>query len=100
MLIKNAFSLTETLFVLSIMSLLLLLGSNPKQFKYIDSIEVDALTIYNTQLDALLLKETTSLPFNELVTFNEKGNINQARTIIKDQHKIVFQLGMGRFYYE
>ncbi len=47
------------------------------------------------QSEAMRKASTVSFP-NESITWNEKGNVNQARTVTIDNETIVVELGGGR----
>lgn len=99
--IKKGFTLVESLFVLSVLTMFLLFGGQQVQFNpyFIDSTVQYANDIYFIQTKAMVDKETNTLK-NTSFTFNAKGNINQAGTIHFDNYRCVFQLGAGRFYIE
>ena len=49
-------------------------------------------------LQSTVMKQATSISFEEYnVRFNQKGNVNQAKTIyFKNEHTIIVELGGGR----
>ncbi len=89
--------MVESLFCMAIISMLLLLCIPIFHRVDLNSESAIALTVYETQLDAMIEKENQTY---ETIYFNEYGHISHGATIYKDRFKIVFQLGNGRFYIE
>ena len=127
---KNGFTMIEMLFCLSMLSLMMLLGISKQNVSLkedqvlenmIERAQIYAMThkeqVYlefqQQSLKIYTLKEdieTYQLQSNHIfltpqtLYFNEKGHINHGATIeVQSNHqcyKIVFHLGMGRYYIE
>lgn len=103
---KAAFTLVESLFVISIISMVLLFSFNhiPSGIHFLDDTSLISTIIYHCQSDSLVSKKKVNLShyFNEInvgdYTFNSSGNINHGGTVKLMDKECVFQLGMGRFY--
>ena len=54
---------------------------------------VYALDYLQHQTDSMLYKNSSYL---DDISFNSHGNVNQAKTIYKNQYKYIINLGMGR----
>ena len=92
---NKGFSLLEMCVVLFVISVfMMLLPTN------IHSLETEYYTFVDKYLylQSTAMKQATSISFEEYnVRFNQKGNVNQAKTIyFKNEHTIIVELGGGR----
>ena len=92
---NKGFSLLEMCVVLFVISVfMMLLPTN------IHSLETEYYAFVDKYLylQSTAMKQATSISFEEYnVRFNQKGNVNQARTIyFKNEHTIIVELGGGR----
>lgn len=105
MLTKPAFTLVESLFVLSILSTLLLLSMptgvyKEKKTNIKQNIET---RLYLAQSKSLTTKNKVELNdyFPDITmdfSFNQNGNINHGGKFVYRDQTCILQIGMGRFY--
>ncbi|MBF1084887.1 MAG: prepilin-type N-terminal cleavage/methylation domain-containing protein [Solobacterium sp.] len=92
---NKGFSLLEMCVVLFVISVfMMLLPTN------IHSLETEYYAFVDKYLylQSTAMKQAISISFEEYnVRFNQKGNVNQAKTIyFKNEHTIIVELGGGR----
>ena len=92
---NKGFSLLEMCVVLFVISIfMMLLPTN------IHSLETEYYAFVDKYLylQSTAMKQAISISFEEYnVRFNQKGNVNQAKTIyFKNEHTIIVELGGGR----
>lgn len=90
---KNGFTMLELLIVMFVVTTLIFILD-------VNFIEHNRYYFNPThcQLKAMSTKSTCS--FWKGLSYNSNGNINQGKTILVNNKKCVFQLGMGRYYCE
>lgn len=89
---SSGFTMVEMLLVVMLISMVSLILGVP----YIVSTKGSEMAASDTQLEAMATGKT--IPFQQGLTFNHKGNINQAKTLKFGGRTCVYQLGMGRYY--
>jgi len=99
---KKGYILLELVVVLLVMSVLELL--------FLPRLKEPKLNSYNFMNEYLLnqsialvtnkevVMETYKYGINDKINFNEKANVNQARTINIDSKQVIITLGMGRIH--
>ena len=95
---KKAYILLETLISLMIISCMSIFTIN--SYHQIDISHYDFINEYlNNKLESYLNKKRIDM--NEYnIYFNEHGNINMARTIHFNKHKVIIHLANGYITYE
>lgn len=91
---NSGFTMVEVLLVMMMISILSVILGLP----YIVSFKAVPDKASEVQLQAMVSQRT--LPYKDGLSFNHRGNINQAKTLQIGQMTCVFQLGMGRYYCE
>lgn len=94
---KKGFSMLEILLTLCIVGSLLLVS-----LSYTNKLNLDHLSFMDSyernKCDSLLFHRSNVI--NKGVSFNSDGNVNKAKTIEFNNHKIIIHLGNGYITYE
>lgn len=100
--INKGFTLLEMLLVLLIISCLTVLSVMKIPTLSINMFE-EEYYVHQTKALALAQTQVYNHDFSSNVgslSFNALGHVNQAQTIMVNNHKFTVQLGMGRLFYE
>ncbi len=89
---NNGFTVLELCIVLFVVSLLslLILPLWPQDF-----LQDKVWPEYYLMKQSEALRSAVHVALDDGIVFNERGNVNQARTLIKNHKKIIVELGGG-----
>lgn len=91
---NDGFTLIEVVLVMMMISLISIILGMPYLVEATPSLSLAT----DAQLEAMALRRTVW--YQQGLSFNHRGNINQAQSINVSGRRCVFQVGMGRYYCE